>query len=316
MDVKQRASLFAAVSALILALCKFAVGLASGSLAIISSSLDSLLDMFMSGMNFFAIRTAAQPADDSHQYGHGKAEDLAAVAQSVVIVFSGSFIVYEAVQSYLRNLVITYSSYDFLVMVVSLAFSFAIVFVLKRVAKQTDSNALLADALHYTSDLFSNSGAILAIALTYYTGRTYFDLIFAIIIGCILITSAIKIGKGGISGIMDSSISEKITKEIVRIIRNTPFPAAGFHKLRTRYSGSNKYIDFHLLFCRKLHIDEAHELANKIEQEIAKKVRYADVVIHIEPCDKDCDLTEATCTVRLGKAGRPGKEAPVSPSSA
>jgi len=199
MDVKQKASLFAVLTALVLASSKFVVGFMSGSLAIISSGLDSLLDMFMSGMNFFAIRKAAQPADDSHQYGHGKVEDLAAVAQSLVIVFSGSFIIYKAVESYLNSVTITYSSFDFLVMIVSLALSFAVVLLLRRIGKQTDSNALLADALHYTSDLFSNSGAILAIALTFYTGKTFYDLVFAIIIGCIIIFSAIKIAKSGIS---------------------------------------------------------------------------------------------------------------------
>jgi ferrous-iron efflux pump FieF len=263
--------------------------------------------VFMSGMNFFAIRKAAQPADDSHPYGHGKAEDLAAVAQSAVIVFSGSFIIYKAIEAYLNSMVITYAPYDFLVMIVSLVFSFAVVFLLKRVGKQTDSNALLADALHYTSDIFSNSGAILAIALSYFTGKTYFDLIFAVITGCIIIFSAIKIAKNGISGIMDSSISDKMTKEITGIIQGMPFPAAGFHKLRTRYAGSNKYIDFHMLFCRKLHIDEAHELANMLENEISKKVQHVDAVIHIEPCDIDCDLTEATCTIRLGRKARPDK---------
>jgi len=304
MDVKQKASLFAVLSALILASSKFAVGLFSGSLAIISSSLDSLLDVFMSGMNFFAIRTASQPADDSHPYGHGKAEDLAAIAQSAVIVFSGAFIIYKAIDSYVHNVVISYSPYDFLVMIISLAVTFAIVFLLKRIGKQTGSNALLADALHYTSDLFSNSGAILAIALTHFTGKTFYDLVFAVIIGCIIIFSAIKIAKSGISGIMDTSISEKMTKEIEGIIQGMPFPAAGFHKLRTRYSGSIKYIDFHMLFCRKLRVDEAHELANKLEKEISKKVKHVDVVIHIEPCDKGCDLTEATCTIRLREQTR------------
>ncbi|HQI95228.1 MAG TPA: cation diffusion facilitator family transporter [Syntrophorhabdus sp.] len=301
MDIKQKTSLFAVITAFILASSKFSVGFISGSLAIISSSLDSLLDTFMSGMNFFAIKKAGQPADDSHQYGHGKVEDLAAVAQSVVVVFSGVFIIYKAVESYMNSVTITYSLYDFLVMIISLALSFAIVLLLRRIGKQTGSNALLADALHYTSDLFSNSGAILAIALTHYTGNTYYDLLFAIIIGCIIIFSAVKIARSGISGIMDSSISEKMTKEIERIIQEMPFPAVGFHKLRTRHSGSTKYIDFHMLFCKRLLIDEAHELANNLESEISREVKNADVVIHIEPCNYECDLTEATCTIRLGR---------------
>lgn len=300
MDIKQRAASFAVISAFLLASCKFSVGFISGSLAIISSSLDSLLDVFMSAMNFFAITKAGKPADDSHHYGHGKAEDLAAVAQSVVIVLSGLSILYMAVRSYLAEAAITYSSWDFTVMAISLAFSFAIVFTLRRIGARTGSSALLADALHYTSDLYSNSGAILAITLTHLTGRTHFDLVFAVITGCIIIITAIKIAKRGIAGIMDASISKKMVKEIEKIISTMPFPAAGFHKLRTRYSGSNKYIDFHLLFCRQIHVDEAHDLANKLEKEISQKVKHVDVVIHIEPCDSQCDLSAATCTVRMG----------------
>jgi len=92
-----------------------------------------------------------------------------------------------------------------------------------------------------------------------------------------------------------------MTKEIERIIQEMPFPAVGFHKLRTRHSGSTKYIDFHMLFCKRLLIDEAHELANNLESEISREVKNADVVIHIEPCNYECDLTEATCTIRLGR---------------
>ena len=194
MDIKQKTSLFAVITAFILASSKFSVGFISGSLAIISSSLDSLLDTFMSGMNFFAIKKAGQPADDSHQYGHGKVEDLAAVAQSVVVVFSGVFIIYKAVESYMNSVTITYSLYDFLVMIISLALSFAIVLLLRRIGKQTGSNALLADALHYTSDLFQLR-CYSCNRLNPLHRNIYYDLLFAIIIGCIIIFSAVKIAE-------------------------------------------------------------------------------------------------------------------------
>jgi cation diffusion facilitator family transporter len=298
MDIKQKASVFAVSSAFVLALSKFSVGLVSGSMAVISSGLDSLLDVFMSAMNFFAIRKAAQPADEEHPYGHGKAESIAGSMQAVVIISTGGYIIYKAGVRLLAGSAIQYSGMDLGIMSLSLVFSFAISFVLRRIGRKTESNALKADALHYASDLYSNSAVIVAIILTYYTGKTFFDSGFAVVTGLIIIFSALKILKEGISGLMDTSIPRSVEKEIEQIIEDMPFPSAGYHKLRTRFAGSKKYVDFHLLTCRKLHIDEAHELANEIENRIKKKVASADTVIHVEPCEEKCEMNEETCRVR------------------
>ncbi len=298
MDVKQRVALLAAASALVLAAGKFTIGLFSGSMTVVSSGLDSLLDVFMSVMNFYAVRKASEPADDEHRYGHGKAEDLAGVFQSVVIVLSGGFIVFKAVQTFIGKGTISYSFFDLLAMCLSLVFSFVISTALLRVGNRTDSNALKADALHYRSDLYSNSGAIIAIILTYYTGITFFDLAFAVVIGLIIIYSAIRIFRGSMSGVMDSRLDDEVERQIRDMINGMPFPMAGFHKLRTRHSGSSKYIDFHLLACRKLHVDEAHDLAQGIEDRIKMKIPHADVIVHVEPCKEQCDLTEITCVFK------------------
>ncbi len=297
MDVKQKASAFAVVSAFVLALSKFAVGLLSGSMAVVSSGLDSLLDVFMSAMNFFAIRKAAEPADEDHPYGHGKAESIAGSLQAIVIISTGAFIIYKAVSEFLEKSIIRYSGLDLGVMGLSLLFSFVISSVLRKVGRKTESNALKADALHYTSDLYSNSAAIVAIIATYYTGMPFFDIAFAVITGLIIIFSAVRILKESVSGLMDTSIPRAVEKEIEALIEEMPFPYAGYHKLRTRFSGNKKYIDFHLLACRKLHVDEAHELADQIEGRIRAKLSTADTVIHVEPCEHECDMTEVTCWV-------------------
>jgi len=308
MDIKQKASAFAVTFSLALAVAKFAVGIASGSMAVVSSGLDSLLDVFMSAMNFFAIRQAAQPADDEHQYGHGKAESIAGSIQATVIILTGAFIIYKAGQEFLSQGKIAYSGLDLGVMCLSLAFSSVISSVLRSIGRKTESSALKADALHYTSDLYSNSAAILAIILTYYTGKPFFDILFAVITGLIIVLSAVKILKEGISGLMDRRIPPDVEREIEAIIEGMPFPYAGYHKLRTRFSGNKKYIDFHLLTCRKLRVDEAHELADQIERRITAQLIPVDTVIHVEPCAYPCELTEGTCTVvkmRLQKPGRP-----------
>jgi cation diffusion facilitator family transporter len=308
MDIKQKASLFAIVSALILASSKFSVGLFSGSMAVVSSGLDSLLDVFMSAMNFLAIKKAAQPPDQTHHYGHGKVESLAAITQSSVIVFTGFFILYKAGEKYFLNEKISYSPFDLGIMGLSLVFSFFIARVLGRVGQKTDSNTLKADALHYTSDLYSNSAAILAIILTHYTGRVSFDLLFSVIIGLIIIVSAIKIFKNGLQGLLDSRIPESLEKELLRMIETLSYPYAGYHKLRTRFSGSLKYVDFHLLLCRKLKIEEAHDRTSLLEQSIREKIPNTDVIIHAEPCPDPCDLTEDTCTIK--DSGPRGKAYP------
>ncbi len=305
MDIRQKASITAISLALILAVSKSIIGLASNSMAVVSSGLDSLLDAFMSGMNLFAIWKASQPADDSHQYGHGKVENMAQVVQAVVIVTSGTLIIYRSIHVYLHDEAIAYSMLDAAVMILSLAFTFVITAILKRVAEKTNSTTLRADALHYTSDIYSNTSALFAMTLTFFTGKIFFDLLFAVITGCIIIYSAIRILKSGFYGLMDTSIPEKVQKEIEDIISQLPYPYAGYHKLRTRFSGNKKYIDFHLLICKKLSIDEAHELANELESTIKGKLLVIDIVIHVEPCGVDgCDLTEATCTVLKLKASK------------
>ena len=297
-EIKQKVALIAAVSALMLAAGKIATGLFSGSMAVLSSGVDSLLDVFMSAMNFYAIKKASEPADELHRYGHGKAEDIAGTFQSVVIVLSGFYIIVKSVHAYVDKQPISYTFLDLSVMCLSLAFSFAISTVLVTVGNRKNSNALKADALHYRSDLYSNSGAILAILLTRYTGITAFDLVFAVIAGIIILVSAFQIFRKSFSGIMDTRLSDEVEYQIREIISGMAFPFAGFHKLRTRQSGSSKYIDFHLLACRKLSIDEAHALADRIENRIRITIEDADVIVHVEPCQEGCDLTEITCVFK------------------
>ncbi len=297
-EIKQRVALFAAASALILAAGKIGTGLFSGSMAVVSSGVDSVLDVFMSVMNFYAIKKASEPADELHRYGHGKAEDIAGTFQSLVIVLSGFYIIAKSVHAYVNQQPISYSFLDFFVMCVSLVFSFVISTTLVTIGNRTGSNALKADALHYRSDLYSNSGAIIAIILTHYTAITAFDLIFAVIAGIIILVSAFQIFRRSFSGIMDTRLSDETEHQILSIINEMTFPLAGFHRLRTRQSGSYKYIDFHLLACRRLHVDEAHALAHRIEDRIRVSIDAADVIVHVEPCKEKCDLTEITCVFK------------------
>jgi cation diffusion facilitator family transporter len=225
-------------------------------------------------------------------------EDLAALVQSCIIIGTGIFIIYKSINKFIQKETISYSGIDLGIMILSLIFSFFISRTLKKTGDRTESNTLKADALHYQSDLYSNSAAILAIILTFYTGITFFDLLFAIVTGIIIIVSAIKILTKGVSGLLDTSIPKNVENKISDIIRNIPYPVVGYHKLRSRLSGNRKYIDFHLLICRIIIIDEAHALATGVESKIKKEIPRIDITIHIEPCPYECDMTENTCVAR------------------
>lgn len=304
MEIKQKASLFAIISALILAGSKFSTGLISGSMAVVSSGLDSLLDVFMSAMNFLAIRKAIQPPDSNHPYGHGKAENLAAIFQTIVIVFSGGYIMVTSAQKWIGYQKIHYSPLDLGVMILSLVFSFFISRRLKKTGEITGSQALKADALHYSSDLYSNSAALLAIVLTYVTGQILFDLLFAVIVGGIIIYSAGMIAQKALFGLMDSCIPKETEEQLIDLLEGMPYPFAGFHKLRTRISGSKIYGDLHVLFCRMLKVDEAHDRTRELESEINRKIPSMDIVIHIEPCEEPCENTKESCKIRTPQKNR------------
>jgi len=308
MDIKQKTSLVAILSVTVLAVSKFVVGIFSGSMAVLSSGLDNILDAVMSGMNFIALRLASRPPDMDHHYGHGKAEDLAAIGESLIIVFSGMVIIYKTVERFIRYQTIQYSSLDMGIMVLSLVFSIFITTLLERMGEKTGSNALRADALHYRSDIYTNSAVIIAIIFTYYTKQVVFDFSLAIIVGFVIIYSALKIFKDGIMGLMDTSIAKKLEHQVEEIIRKMPFPYAGYHKLRSRSSGSSKYIDFHFLICRKTSIDEAHRLANTVEENIKREVKGIETMVHIEPCEQPCELTDETCAIRKSHTPRTKKD--------
>jgi cation diffusion facilitator family transporter len=259
----------------------------------------------MSAMNFLAIRKSSQPPDHSHHYGHGKVENLAAVLQTVVIVFSGSYIIYTSIQKWIEVQKINYSLWDGGIMIVSLIFSFLISRRLQIIGETTGSQALKADALHYTSDLYSNTAALAAIVLTYLTGRIFFDLLFAVIVGGIIIFSAGMIAKSALQGLTDSSIPKSIQEKLTALLDEKPYPFAGFHKLRTRSSGSKIYADLHALFCRALKIEEAHDRSRDLEVEITQAIPSMDIIIHIEPCEQTCEVSEESCKIRHPKSNPP-----------
>lgn len=281
-----RISIFTAVS---LALMKLVTGMVTGSLAVLSSAIDSLLDILMSGVNLVAIQHAEQPADEKHPYGHGKFETLATIFQAMVIAFSGLWIIYEAIQRLTNGSVVSRAMSGVAVMAVSTVVSWFISRFLKRIGRETDSSALQADALHFSMDVYTNLALLVGLVLLMLFDLPWLDPGMSILVAGYILFEAVRLLRRGMGDVLDEQLPDEIRGELEQLIEEHKHELFGYHNLRTRRAGSQKLIDFHLTVCKHLSVEEAHDITDYIEDRIADHFDEADVTIHVEPCRRhDC----------------------------
>lgn len=279
MNIKEKnVTLFSSGTALLLVLTKFLVGLMSGSVAVLASAVDSLLDFFVSIFNYFALHHSEKEPDEKFHFGRKKIEPMAAIIEGVIITLSGIYIVYEAFNKISKHEVISYVSISIYVMIFSLIITSGLVYFLTTMAKKTNNLVLKADALHYKTDLYSNSFVLLGLIIVYFTNFYYIDFILGIGIGIYMIYSAFPLIKESVLILLDISLEETEIKEIEYIInsyKNEIFK--GFHQLRTRLSANECYISVHLEFDGEVQLKTAHEVNNKIQEEIKNKLDKLEV---------------------------------------
>lgn len=286
---KIRAASISICAALGLAIVKLIVAVSSGSMAVMASAVDSLLDILMSGVNFMAIRRAEQPPDQCHPFGHGKFETLATLFQALVITSSGGWIIYEATQRLTDGRQIEELEQGIGILAFSAVISWFITRYLSKVAKQTDSSALEADALHFRMDIYSNLGLMVGLMLIRWLHIYWLDSALSILVASYILHEALQLIKRSMTDILDHQLPDEIQQQIHQLIRSYEGPLVGYHGLRTRRAGSLKIMDFHLEVCKEMSVGEAHELADGLEKWIKKEIPGADIIIHIEPCEaKDC----------------------------
>jgi cation diffusion facilitator family transporter len=263
---------------------KLATGLLTGSISVWASLLDSAMDIFASIINYFAVRAAARPADEDHAYGHGKAESLAGLFQSIVIAISGLYLINEAI----RRIITPHETHSEWLgigtMVIAMAVSLALVRRLKRVARETDSPALASDAVHYTTDIYTNGGAFVALLIVALTRRTIADPLISIFIAFYILWSAVSVARESVDILMDRRLPLEFDEQIAAIVnRYKEEGVLGFHDLRTRRSGSQKLIDLHLEIARDTRLEEAHDLSVRVLRAIEAELPRTRVQIHTDP---------------------------------
>jgi cation diffusion facilitator family transporter len=275
--------------AFFLAIIKFIVWIISGSVALLSSAMDSLLDTWVSIFNFFAIKFAWEEADDKHNYWHWKIEWIAATIEWTIITLSGFYIIYEWINKILNPEPISYINWTLLVMWISIIATWILVYFLNFVYKKTNNLVIKWDSIHYKMDLYTNLAVILTLWIIYiFPTLSWIDWIIWILIWWYIIHEAWELIKEGIDLLLDKALEEHDeVKEIIdNYVKNKSFES--YHCLKTRAWGSkDKFVEFHFVMDPKTTILEAHELWDKIEEEIKKLDKNSKwhVVWHVDPYD-------------------------------
>lgn len=282
---KTVATKVAMATAFLLMVLKASVGILTGSLSILSSAIDSFLDIASSFFNFIAIKKAEQPADKDHQYGHGKYESLATFIQAIIIFLSGAFILISAWNRFKDNSHTEISQNAFIVMIISIIATVFLTIYLKYVAKRLNSSVLMADSMHYAIDLYTNIGILLGLIIIKLTGLLFIDAAIAMIIAIYIMFSAVKLLVEVSRQLLDKSIEDETYRKLINVLTSFGEYHLDFHRLRTRSSGNETFIDMHLTLCKALCLADVHKITDRIEQAIMKAIPNADVMIHPEPCN-------------------------------
>ena len=286
MTPQKKATVVSSSVAAVLTLIKLAIGIASGSVAVLASAVDSVLDMFVSIFNYFAISNSEKPADRTFNYGRGKIEALASVIEGTIITISGLYLLYEAVKKAKSGEVSQYLDISIYVMIISLIITISLVIYLNFIAKKTNSMVIKADALHYKTDVFSNVAVLSSLLLVTFTGYEIIDVFVGGGIALYIIYSAYELIHDGVLVLLDRAVDEELVSNIEKIIKDNKKVNA-YHLLKTREAGHQTFVEVHLVFDCIITLMEAHKASDSIEYKIKKLDKKRDWIIniHMDPYD-------------------------------
>jgi len=292
MNLERKATIISTITATFLILIKVWVWVFSGSIAIISSAIDSVLDMFVSMFNFLALKHSEKEADDMFNFWRWKFEALAAFIEWLVIAVSGWIISYEAIIKLMDHDEIKMIEAWIVVMIISLVATWALVKFLDVVYKKTNSLVIKADSLHYKTDLYANAWILASLIIIKFTWLHFIDSLIWWAIAIFIIYSAYEIIKKWFLLLLDVALDEGEVEKIKDIII-TSDEVTWYHHLKTRASGKVKMVSVHAEFNPHISLTDAHEIADKIEESIKKVDKKCewDIVIHLDPyddSDPDC----------------------------
>lgn len=294
-EQKARVAWLSVASNSTLVILKVIVGLMIGSVSILSEAIHSGVDLLAAGIALFAVKTAGKPADRDHPFGHGKFENISGTVEALLIFFAAGWIVYEAVNKLLHPQPLEAAFWGVAVMLFSAAVNTVVSHFLFRVGHRTNSVALVADAWHLRTDVWTSLGVMVGLAMIWLgalllpaADLSWLDPVAALLVALLILHAAYRLTVQAGRDLLDTGLPVDEEQWIRECITGFSPEIFGYHELRTRKAGANRFVEFHLLVSPTMSVEVSHRLAESLTRLIANHFEHAEVLVHIEPCDKVC----------------------------
>ncbi len=283
---RNRAAVVAALVSAVLAVAKLSVGVYTGSVSVIASGLDSTLDVLASGLNAWAIRAAIEPPDEHHRFGHGKLESLAALAQATFVGGSAVLVTLEAGGRWQSEATITHPHVALLTVALSTLVALALVIWQRREYARTGSMAVAADSAHYLSDVLSGIAVMAAVAASSFLGLGFIDPVVSLGVAALMLFTGLNLARKAIDTLLDPALPEVEVRLIEETLRGFKPPLLGWHGLRTRSDGVNRFVEVHLELDGDLSLRAANEVYGDVVAALGEALPGVDLSIHLDPADE------------------------------
>ncbi|HQD87807.1 MAG TPA: cation diffusion facilitator family transporter [Methanomassiliicoccaceae archaeon] len=285
-DPRLRASSIAIATVVFMIAIKLGAGLSTGSISIISQAVDSITDLLATVLALYAVRKSMEPPDALHPYGHSKVENLVSVIVGVLIIFAAVAVAREAVDRLLGGGEVMMVELGIGVMAVAVLVNLVISSHLYKVARTERSLALEADAAHLRVDVVSNLGVLIGLSLVYVTGLAFIDPIIGLVMAAYIVISGLRLIHKASSDLLDENVLPEEERIIREVLGEHSRRYRYFHALRARRGGATNYLELHLAVEGDMRVDEAHALAEHLEEEIRKRLPHFQIIIHVEPAKR------------------------------
>ncbi|MFA1778823.1 cation diffusion facilitator family transporter [Bacillus velezensis] len=283
MENTSKIAFLSVISNSLVVMLKIVVGIITGSVAILSEAIHSFLDLIAAFIAFISVRISKKPADTGHPYGHGKVENLSGTIETILIFAAGIWMIYECVQKLVNPAPVHLPVLGIVVMLAGALINLIVSKFVKREAEKVNSVAMKSNALHLLTDVYTSLGVAASLLVVTITEWYILDPIIGMVLAMYIIYEAFKLMKEAFPPLIDTRLSEEEEKTILKIIETFQKEFIEIHDFRTRRSGPQEYIDFHLVVASHVTIKDVHDLCDRIERDITNEFKQAQVMIHPEP---------------------------------
>jgi len=279
---KKSAARVSVMSNSVLVLTKLAVGIFTGSVSVISEAAHSAVDLLAALIAYFAVSNSDKKPDIRHTYGHGKIENLSGAVEAILIIFASIWIIYEATQKFSTHEAPKALEYGIIIMGVSVLVNYFVSRNLFKVAKETQSHALEADALHLQADIWTSIGVLAGLVTIKLTGLYWIDSVIAVAVALIIFKAGYEMTIKSLHELIDVALPD-VERELIQNVLEKHPGIKGYKHIHSRRSGSKRLIDLHVMLDGDLSLKQAHSICDEVEDEIKSIFSPCEVTIHPEP---------------------------------